>query len=269
MRLGASFPTRALLAARAHHGVGVISLQTDYIRVCASSLTRALNDVDADGASSALALTTRALLRRQMSDWGSLPAEQRAFNTLYTHAFPLKQLSLIHRSGFFARWQGQVVSLTGDALWHSATSVLRSISTSVDQLPRSVMQPLWGLGIHDLRPLMQSSSERPTLIDTTALVTHWPHAAEAHRRALNRLTLVLTGTSVRSARRNNKVTPLPESARRLAHGVAAPSASLGSPPGLCPGASSPMDADWASANASVPSPLRRSTCSALSALRFA
>ena len=121
MRLGASFPTRALLAARAHHGVGVLSLQTDYIRVCASSLTRALTDVDADGASSALALTTRALLRRQMSDWGSLPAEQRAFNTLYTHAFPLKQLSLIHRSGFFARWQGQVVSLTGDALWQSAS----------------------------------------------------------------------------------------------------------------------------------------------------
>ena len=100
----------------------------------------------------------------------------------YMRTFPLKQLSLIHRSGFFARLHGEVVNLAGDALWREATSVLRSVNSNADQLPRAVMQPLWGLGVHDLRALRHPSSPCPTLIDTDGLVARWPQATVAHRR---------------------------------------------------------------------------------------
>ena len=250
MRLGASFPTRAILAPRDQHGIGLVSLQTDYIRVCASNLVRALNDVDTGGSPSPLAEITRSLLRTQMSAWGSLPADLASFNGLYAHAFPLKQLSLIHGSGFFARFEQRVVLLAGDPLWRTAATVFRQLHSAPDQLPRAVMQPLWGLGIHDFQALLDPARPCPTLIDTVALTERWPQSDASHARSLNRLTLILTGTSVRSAKRYTRISPLPLHARCIPLCAQPPPPT---PLAVTPIAASQLDSDYASLNASAPS----------------
>ena len=221
------FPTRAILAPTEDAGLGLESLQVDYVQAAAAYLTRALNDPGR------LGVVTRALLTKQLRMLGGINPGGVG-PRLVPHAIGIRQLAALQMADITVTLNGKPLTLgapdapSPQPCLGRLQALITTPDAVEDALTRTLHAPgllltLNNLGIKTLAPLLDSDGTH--LIDTNALAHHFgARVTAAHRTALNRISLMLTlqhpsqpgvGMDPKGARRYKKTDALPARCRRL------------------------------------------------------
>ena len=234
--------TAAMLRDREQAGLGVGSLAVEYAQVTARELTRALNDTGR------LGLTTLRLLQAQCSALAGIhPA------LVGPRAWPFstgaRQVALLDLAGISLSFDGRPIVIGGPPPAHAPTGgdcaraggppaagaltplgCLQdvAIELAAEKLPATLysaglMTALRSLGIVRLRDLLAKEPGGIHIVDTLSLSnTYGSQVTPKHKRALNRITLLLTQRSPTGATMGwdeamayTPVAALPQACRRL------------------------------------------------------
>lgn len=178
-----SMPNAAILLEQAASGLGLTSLHVDYIQLNVASLIRALNDQGRLGA------VTRGLLKMQNERAGDMIKEDNGKQGRFYMA--LKQLAMCQDNSLQVVDEGTEMQLHHNELW--AQLLKSSLLMPADiqtKLKPAMWHPLSELNI-DLSQII--NSQKTHFIDTHELERRvGKKIQDKHKRALNRVTLILT-----------------------------------------------------------------------------
>lgn len=192
-RLPAGFARAGIQMGSAKGGIGVHSLQQDYIQAAVRNLTTVLND------NGRLGVTTKALFEQQRSRLADTPASRLHLG--WNQSTTMRQLQVMQAAGITLSLDGEPVlttcrNNTQAGVWQVMQqgigpqdpdrphwlpcSIGRQMSTLLDLNVTSAYQLIEPTGTH--------------LIDTITLRNNFPQARCKHERALNGLTLTIHDT---------------------------------------------------------------------------
>ena len=209
------FPTAALRLPLEEAGLGMPSLQLEYLQVTTANLTRALND------RGTLGITTHALLHLQHQklqelDPNQIPRQATRYLTLMRQFHILKKADV--------QLQVNDTPILGEL----KRSISKMDTLTPQHIPPALLYPLHKLGITDHTQLI--NREGTHLINTQELQNAWAKAGhqvtKSQKKALNRISLIVSGSYppncyLEEPSRYSGVEPLPACCRKLPQPVAA------------------------------------------------
>ena len=209
------FPSAAVRLPQDQAGLGMPSLQLDYVQTTTANLTRALNDQGTLGA------TTHALLQLQHKklqgmDPTRLPRQAAQYLTIMRQMHILKKADVQLQKGDIPVAEELTKSI----------SMLDELSPY--PIPPGIIYPLHKLGITEHTQLI--NPEGTHLICTQELANTWATTrhpvTNVQKRALNRISLIISGKSQGDCWKSGPqkymdVHPLPAECRKLPRAIGA------------------------------------------------
>ena len=212
-RIGPSFSAALIRCPVTRGGLGLTSLRSDYISIAAKTFTRAFNDPGD------LGLLARHTLQRQIAEHGCLPVPfTRPRGNFHSLPLSIRQLTLLHQADItIHRAHNGMLTLTrGNQMWQDlTTTILPALPHPITLPSHNFLIPLWRVGLPSLTPLLRTHGSHTYIQPSSYLRTILPPTTRTRdireaQVALNRLTLILTGTPYQQARKHATARPLPD-----------------------------------------------------------